>query len=91
MKPWQASSRARDVTGRLRSDEDQKAGSKTGNWLIDLKTLAHHLATTPEAIRMLASKEQHLKWSFTTDQGWCIHKRDLTAWKFASRNAGRSE
>ena len=91
MKSFQATSRSRYVTGRLGEDEDQKAGSKTGNWLISLKTLAHHLATTPDAIQTLASKEQHLKWSWTTDLGWCIHKRDLPAWKFASRNAGRCE
>ena len=55
--------------------------------LIGIDALAVVLGTTASGIREIAARDQNLDLSWTTELGYCIHRRDLPAWKVAARQA----
>jgi hypothetical protein len=58
-------------------------GADAKKHLIELKALASELGITPDEIKQLAD-ERRLPFSFTTTYSYCIHRRDLPAWRRAA-------
>ena len=56
------------------------------DWLINAEELARMFRVPPERIHEMAHRER-LPFSWTTERGFCVHKRDVPAWKWAVRRA----